>query len=59
MEHHLILFFQNFVEAYDIANDLYQMKNIGFEILPSIRAKYSLAIQNLTACVGHTCHIIY
>uniref|UniRef100_A0A182UR75 Sulfatase N-terminal domain-containing protein n=1 Tax=Anopheles merus TaxID=30066 RepID=A0A182UR75_ANOME len=50
---------QNFVEAYNIANDLYQMKNIGFEILPSIRAKYSLAIQNLTACVGHTCHIIY
>uniref|UniRef100_A0A182TJB5 Sulfatase N-terminal domain-containing protein n=1 Tax=Anopheles melas TaxID=34690 RepID=A0A182TJB5_9DIPT len=50
---------QNFVEAYDIANDLYQMKNIGFEMLPSIRAKYSLAIQNLTACVGHTCHIIY
>uniref|UniRef100_A0A182WAT6 J domain-containing protein n=1 Tax=Anopheles minimus TaxID=112268 RepID=A0A182WAT6_9DIPT len=50
---------QHFVEAYDIAKDLYQMDNIAYEILPSIRAKYSLALQNLTACVGPTCNLIY
>uniref|UniRef100_A0A182T8A8 Sulfatase N-terminal domain-containing protein n=1 Tax=Anopheles maculatus TaxID=74869 RepID=A0A182T8A8_9DIPT len=50
---------QNFVEAYDIANDLYQMDNIAYEILPSVRAKYSLALQNLSACVGPTCNMIY
>ncbi|XP_050075402.1 N-acetylglucosamine-6-sulfatase-like [Anopheles maculipalpis] len=50
---------QNFVEAYDISNDLYQMDNIGYEILPSVRAKYSLALQNLSACVGPTCHLVY
>uniref|UniRef100_A0A182NN85 Sulfatase N-terminal domain-containing protein n=1 Tax=Anopheles dirus TaxID=7168 RepID=A0A182NN85_9DIPT len=50
---------QNFVEAYDISNDLYEMNNIGYEILPSIRAKYSLALQNLTSCIGPTCNIIY
>lgn len=50
---------ENFVEAYDIAKDLYQMNNVGYEILPSVRAKYSLALQNLSACIGPTCNLIY
>uniref|UniRef100_A0A182K5F3 Sulfatase N-terminal domain-containing protein n=1 Tax=Anopheles christyi TaxID=43041 RepID=A0A182K5F3_9DIPT len=50
---------EHFVEAYDIADDLYQMNNIGYYILPSIRAKYSLALQNLTSCVGPTCNFVY
>uniref|UniRef100_A0A182PNF9 Sulfatase N-terminal domain-containing protein n=1 Tax=Anopheles epiroticus TaxID=199890 RepID=A0A182PNF9_9DIPT len=40
---------QLFVEAYNIANDPYEMNNIAYEILPSVRAKYSLGLQNLTA----------
>ncbi|XP_053662934.1 N-acetylglucosamine-6-sulfatase-like [Anopheles marshallii] len=50
---------EHFVEAYDITKDMYQMNNIGYEILPSVRAKYSLALQNLSVCVGPTCNRIY
>ncbi|XP_055536141.1 N-acetylglucosamine-6-sulfatase-like isoform X2 [Wyeomyia smithii] len=50
---------ENFVEAYDLTNDLYQVNNIAYDMLPSIRAKYSLALNNLTECVGETCRRIY
>uniref|UniRef100_A0A8D8MLH6 N-acetylglucosamine-6-sulfatase n=1 Tax=Culex pipiens TaxID=7175 RepID=A0A8D8MLH6_CULPI len=50
---------ENFAEAYDLSEDLYQMKNVAFEMLPSVRAKYDLAIVNLTECVGETCKRIY
>lgn len=50
---------ENFAEAYDLSEDMYQMKNIAFEMLPSVRAQYSLALVNLTECVGETCRRIY
>lgn len=50
---------EHFVEAYDLTNDLYQMVNVGYDILPSVSAKYSLALMNLTACAGPTCHFTY
>ncbi|XP_058463917.1 N-acetylglucosamine-6-sulfatase-like isoform X1 [Malaya genurostris] len=50
---------ENFAEAYDLKNDLYQINNIAYTILPSIRAKYNLALGNLTECAGATCRRIY
>lgn len=50
---------ENFVEAYDLTSDSYQMKNIAYDMLPSIRAQYSLALTNLTECSGETCRRIY
>ncbi|XP_052861776.1 N-acetylglucosamine-6-sulfatase-like [Anopheles cruzii] len=50
---------EHFVEAYDLSKDLYQMENVGYNTLPSVKAKYSLAITNLSACIGPTCNIIY
>ncbi|ETN59949.1 hypothetical protein AND_008444 [Anopheles darlingi] len=34
----------HFVEAYNLSSDLYQMQNIGYDMLPSMIAKYSLAL---------------
>uniref|UniRef100_A0A182JMF2 Sulfatase N-terminal domain-containing protein n=1 Tax=Anopheles atroparvus TaxID=41427 RepID=A0A182JMF2_ANOAO len=50
---------EQFVEAYDLSKDLYQMVNVGYDMLPSVRTKYSLALTNLTTCIGSTCHTIY
>ncbi|XP_058833456.1 N-acetylglucosamine-6-sulfatase-like [Topomyia yanbarensis] len=50
---------ENFIEAYDLTNDFSQIENIAYDMLPSIRAKYSLALSNLTECVGETCRQIY
>jgi len=47
------------VEAYDFNTDKYQITNLGFDMLPSERAKYSLAIANLSACIGENCRKIY
>uniref|UniRef100_A0A1A9WMW8 Sulfatase N-terminal domain-containing protein n=1 Tax=Glossina brevipalpis TaxID=37001 RepID=A0A1A9WMW8_9MUSC len=43
---------ENFVEAYDIDSDLYQMNNNINEWLPIERGLYSLALANLTKCAG-------
>ncbi|KAM7347731.1 N-acetylglucosamine-6-sulfatase-like isoform 2-T2 [Cochliomyia hominivorax] len=43
---------EDFVEAYEIDQDPYQMENMIRDMLPSERAIYSLALQNLTKCVG-------
>lgn len=50
---------QHFTEAYDLANDMYQIENVAYDLLPSIRAKYDLALTNLTQCAGATCRRIY
>lgn len=50
---------EHFAEAYDLSKDMYQMENIAYEMLPSIRAKYDLAITNLTECAGESCRRIY
>lgn len=50
---------EHFIEAYDLTNDMYQIENIAYDMLPSVRAKYDLAITNLTECVGATCRRIY
>ncbi|XP_053686248.1 N-acetylglucosamine-6-sulfatase-like [Sabethes cyaneus] len=50
---------ENFVEAYDLTTDSYQINNIAYEMLPSIRAHYSLVLTNLTKCSGETCRQIY
>lgn len=46
---------ENFVEAYDLEIDPYQMNNLGFTMLPSERALYNLALKNLTICLGESC----
>lgn len=43
---------EDFVEAYDLPDDPYQMHNIVREMLPIERALYSLALVNLTKCAG-------
>ncbi|XP_062560664.1 N-acetylglucosamine-6-sulfatase-like [Armigeres subalbatus] len=50
---------EHFTEAYDLANDMYQIENVAYDLLPSIRAKYDLALTNLTQCAGATCRRIY
>lgn len=50
---------EHFIEAYDLSNDMYQIENVAYDLLPSIRAKYDLAITNLTECSGPTCRRIY
>jgi N-acetylglucosamine-6-sulfatase len=49
---------ENYQEAYDLDNDFYQMENIGFEILPSIQAKYQIIVENLKSCRGDSCRIV-
>lgn len=50
---------EHFTEAYDLSNDMDQIENIAYDMLTSLRAKYDLAITNLTACAGATCRRIY
>ncbi|KRG07379.1 uncharacterized protein Dmoj_GI14019, isoform B [Drosophila mojavensis] len=50
---------ENFIEAYDLIQDPYQLKNIGYELLPSERTLYGFLIGNLTVCAGKSCHINY
>lgn len=51
--------FQNFVEAYDLSVDPYQLTNLAFDMLPSEHALLSLALEKLTKCKGDTCRQIY
>lgn len=46
---------QNYVEAYNLLVDPYQMTNIGFTEIPSIRAQYQLWISDLVECQGRNC----
>ncbi|XP_067635791.1 N-acetylglucosamine-6-sulfatase-like [Eurosta solidaginis] len=48
----------NFVEAYDVNEDPYQIKNIGYDLLPIEHAFYGLALANLTRCAGNKCNDI-
>jgi N-acetylglucosamine-6-sulfatase len=48
-----------FVEAYDLAGDLHQMTNLGFDMLPSVRAHYSLAVDHLAKCSGDSCRQVF
>lgn len=50
------VYFQSFVEAYDIASDPHQMENLGFDMLPSERTQYSLYLDKLKQCQGDSCH---
>lgn len=50
---------ENFVEAYDLSVDPYQIDNIGFDMLPSSRAQYSLALANFKTCIGENCWRIF
>lgn len=44
-------------EAYDLNDDLYQVNNIGYELLPSVQARYQLIIENLRRCKGDDCRV--
>lgn len=46
---------QNFVEAYNLMEDPYQIENIGFTEIPSIRAQYQLWIEDMAKCQGRNC----
>lgn len=52
-----VYIFQNFVEAYDLQLDPFQMTNIAYDLLPIERALYSLRLKNLTQCSGHSCFV--
>ncbi|XP_065363312.1 N-acetylglucosamine-6-sulfatase-like [Calliphora vicina] len=43
---------EDFVEAYEVDNDPHQMQNMVRDMLPIERALYSLALVNLTKCIG-------
>lgn len=49
---------ESYHEAYDLLEDLDQMENIAYEILPSVQAKYSLDINHLKNCHGDNCRNI-
>lgn len=48
---------ENFVEAYDLAKDPYQLNNIGYDLLPIERALYGILLKNLTKCAGKSCYM--
>ncbi|EDW72059.2 uncharacterized protein Dwil_GK10744 [Drosophila willistoni] len=48
---------ENTLEAYDLKEDPYQMKNIAYDLLPIERALYGIMLQNLTKCSGHSCNL--
>ncbi|KAJ6636519.1 N-acetylglucosamine-6-sulfatase [Pseudolycoriella hygida] len=50
---------ENFVEAYDLSVDPYQMTNLAFDMLPSEHALLSLALEKISKCKGDTCRQIY
>lgn len=45
-------------EAYDLHEDFYQLENIGYDILPSVQAKYLILIDNLKTCKGAKCRML-
>lgn len=49
--------FQQFVEAYDLFADPFQMTNLGFDMLPSERAIYSLHLAKLKKCKSESCQM--
>ncbi|EDV99854.1 GH12546 [Drosophila grimshawi] len=48
---------ENFVEAYDLMQDPYQLRNIADELLPIEKGLYGILIQNLKKCTGKACHV--
>ncbi|KAI8037416.1 hypothetical protein M5D96_009552 [Drosophila gunungcola] len=48
---------ENYLEAYDLQLDQFQMTNIAYDLLPIERALYSLRLRNLTQCSGHSCSL--
>ncbi|XP_016943515.2 N-acetylglucosamine-6-sulfatase [Drosophila suzukii] len=48
---------ENYLEAYDLQLDPFQMTNIAYDLLPIERALYSLRLRNLTQCSGHSCFL--
>lgn len=48
---------ESYQEAYDLNNDCYQLENIGYDILPSLQAKYLINIENLKVCRGESCKL--
>lgn len=46
---------ESYQEAYDLNDDYYQLDNIGYDILPSVQAKYLILIDNLKSCKGANC----
>lgn len=51
-----LLLLQQFVEAYDLRVDPYEMDNLAFSMLPSEQAWWSRQLDELKSCVGATCH---
>lgn len=49
---------ESYQEAYELDNDYDELENIGFDILPSVQAKYQIIIQNLRNCKGDQCRIV-
>ena len=49
---------ENYQEAYDLNEDLYQLNNIGYDILPSVQAKYLIMVEDLKTCKGETCRLV-
>lgn len=49
---------ESYQEAYDLDNDFYQLENIGFDILPSIQAKYLIMVDDLKSCKGESCRLV-
>lgn len=48
---------ESYQEAYDLDTDFYQLENVGFNILPSVQAKYQIIIENLKTCRGSSCRV--
>lgn len=48
----------SYQEAYDLDNDFYQLDNVGFEILPSVQAKYQIIVENLRSCKASSCRTV-
>ncbi|ALC48678.1 CG18278 [Drosophila busckii] len=46
---------ENFVEAYDLYEDPYQLRNIANDLLPIERALYGIQLRKLSKCVGNKC----
>ncbi|KAH8308554.1 hypothetical protein KR044_009945, partial [Drosophila immigrans] len=46
---------EHFVEAYDLAEDPYQLKNIVSDMLPIEQATYSILLEKLKKCAGKEC----
>lgn len=46
---------ENFVEAYDLHEDIFEMTNMGYTWLPTVRALYSIMLRQLHECIGKEC----